>query len=227
MDDKPLILIIEDDVDVVGLISRSFEKAGFGIMTAHYASEGIRLAETFQPKAIILDLILARLCGFEVLSRLKQSNRTCTIPVLIISGVSDLSSKMKAFEMGVDDYILKPFSTKEVLFRLKSVLRRYQPVVQELVAGDLVVEPVALHARIKGRSIDLSLMEFKMLCILMSKKGEIIQREEIHHAIWGKDHTADIRCVDTYIYRVRKKLGEYSGMIKNVRATGYLFQHNG
>lgn len=103
------------------------------------------------------------------------------------------------------------------------MLRRYQPVVGSLSAGDLVVDPFALRVRVKGRPLDLALIEFKLLCVLMSRPGEIIAREELLETVWGKDAGVDIRSVDTYVYRVRTKLGDQGAMMQTVRGHGYVF----
>ena len=224
-DADSLVLIIEDEEDVAELVGNLLGKACFKTAIASSAWKGIQMAEELQPKVIILDLMLSRLDGFEVLKRLKETPRTSSIPVMILTGKADQSSRIRALELGADDYITKPFNNRELLLRLKAVMRRYQPVVGSLTAGDLEVDPIALRVKVKGLPLDLALMEFKLLCLLMSRPGEIIAREELLETVWGKDAGVDIRSVDTYVYRVRTKLGDQGAMMQTVRGRGYVFMN--
>lgn len=219
-----LVLLIEDEEDMAELVGTLLRKALFKTAIAHSAWKGIAMAEELQPKVIILDLMLSRLDGFEVLKRLKETPLTGSIPVMILTGKRDQASCIRALELGADDFITKPFNNRELVLRLKAVLRRYQPVVGFLTAGDLQVDPFALRVRVKGRPLDLALIEFKLLCVLMSRSGEIIAREELLETVWGKDAGVDIRSVDTYVYRVRTKLGDHGAMMQTVRGRGYLFR---
>ena len=219
------VLIIEDEEDVAELVGNLLGKACFKTAIAHSAWKGIQMAEELQPKVIILDLMLSRLDGFEVLKRLKETPRTSSIPVVILTGKMDQSSRIRALELGADDYITKPFNNHELILRLKAVMRRYQPVVGSLTAGDLEVDPIALRVRVKGLPLDLALIEFKLLCVLMSRPGEIIAREELLETVWGKDAGVDIRSVDTYVYRVRTKLGDQGAMMQTVRGRGYVLRN--
>lgn len=223
-DASSAVLVIEDDEDVAQLVAGVLERSKFKASVADGAWKGIRMAEEIQPQAIILDLKLPRLDGFEVLKRLKGAPRTNFIPVIILTANADQKSRIKALEMGADDYVNKPFSNRELVLRIKAVLRRYQPVVSSLSAGDLKVDPIALNARVKGRPLDLALIEFKLLCVFMARPGEIFSREELLGTVWGKDAEVDIRSVDTYVYRVRTKLAEMGSMMKTVRGRGYVFQ---
>ena len=219
-----LVLVIEDEEDLAQFLGTVLEKARFRAEIASSAWKGIKMAEELQPQVIILDLMLARLDGFEVLKRLKETPLTGNIPVVILTGKTDQSSRIRALELGADDFITKPFHNRELVLRLKTVLRRYHPVVEALSVGGLVVDPIALRARIKGRPLDLALIEFKLLCVLMSRPGIIISRQELLETVWGKDAVVDLRSVDTYVYRVRTKLGELGSMMQTVRGRGYVFQ---
>lgn len=223
-DNGSLVLVIEDDEDLAEFLGRIVRKAGFNAAISHSALKGIQMAEELQPKVIILDLLLARLDGFEVMKRLKEAPRTSLIPIIILTGKVDQSSRIRALELGADDYITKPFNKTELILRMKSVMRRYKPIVESLSCGELTVDPMGLRAEVKGRRLDLALIEFKILCVLMSRPGEIIDREELFEIVWGKNAEIDIRSVDTYVYRVRKKLGDFGAMMKTVRGRGYVFE---
>ena len=223
-DPDSLVLVIDGEEDAAEQIGGLIRKAGYRTRISHSAWSGIRMADELRPLAIILDLMLSRLDGFEVLKRLKETPRTSNIPVIILSAKADQSSCIRALEMGADDYMTKPFDNRELVLRLKAVMRRHQPVVQSLSAGDLELDPIAMRARIKGRPVELALIEFKLLSVLMTRPGKIIPREEMLEIVWGKETGVDIRSVDTYVYRVRTKLGEMGSMMKTVRGRGYVFQ---
>lgn len=219
------VLVIDGEEDAAEQIGGLIRKAGYKTLISHSAWRGIRMADKLQPQAIILELKLSRLDGFEVLKRLKETPRTGNIPVIILSGTSDQATRLRALEMGADDYLAKPFDKRELVLRLKAVMRRHQPVVQSLSVGDLELDPIAMRARIKGRPVELALIEFKLLSVLMTRPGQIIPREEMLEIVWGKETGVDIRSVDTYVYRVRSKLGEVGSMMKTVRGRGYVFQN--
>jgi len=219
-----LVLVIEGEEDAAELVGRILRKASLKAAVSYSAWRGIKMADELQPQAIILDLKLSRLDGFEVLKRLKETPRTGNIPIIILSGTSDHDSRIRALEMGADDFIAKPFNNRELVLRLKAVMRRYQPVVQSLSAGDLELDPIGMRAWVRGRPVELALIEFKMLSVLMARPGKIIPREELLEIVWGKNTEVDIRSVDTYVYRVRSKLGEIGSMMKTVRGRGYVFQ---
>jgi DNA-binding response OmpR family regulator len=227
--ERPLVLVIEpagggeDFKHVSSLISEE----SFQILTAHSAERGIELAETRQPKAIILDLMADRLDGYEVLEHLGKTSSTQPIPIIVLVAKNDHKSCIKALELGADDYITRPFKSRELTLRLMTSLsgpRRSRMNAAFLSAGDLEVDPIAFIVSIKGRRVDLALMEFKMLCLLMSRPGEVFSREELLKAVWGADADVDIRSVDTYVYRVRSRLGDCGEMIQTVRGRGYHFQ---
>ena len=222
--DGTLVLVIEEEVDVTQLVCHVIMQEQFKPVTAHSAERGIQIAEQEQPKAIILDLMLGDLDGLEVLKRLKENPRTRAIPIIVLDVKSDRSSCIKALELGAEDYISHPFSNRELALRLRSALRRSRIALSFLTAGDLEVDPIALRVSIKGRPVDLSLLEFKLLCVLMSRPGNIIPREELLHAVWGNNPQVESRSVDTYVYRVRNKLGGQGGMMTTVRGRGYMFQ---
>jgi len=227
--ERPLVLVIEagergdDACHASSIISQEY----FQILTAHSAERGIELAEMQQPKAIILNLMGDSFDGYEVLKCLRETSFTCSIPVIVLVAKNDPESCIKALELGADDYITRPLKSRELTLRLKTSLsgpRRSRMNSAFLSAGDLEVDPIAFIVSIKGRRVDLALMEFKMLCLLMSRPGEVISRGELLKAVWGADADVDIRSVDTYVYRVRTRLGDCGAMLQTARGRGYLFQ---
>jgi two-component system alkaline phosphatase synthesis response regulator PhoP len=227
--ERPLVLVIEaggggDDAHYASAI---ISQESFQILTTHSVERGIELAEMHQPKAIILDLNEDALDGYGALKLLRETSSTCLIPVIVLVAKNDHESCIKALDLGADDYISRPLKSRELTLRLKTSLsgpRRWRMNSAFLSAGDLEVDPIAFTVSIKGRRVDLALMEFKMLCLLMSRPGEVISRGELLKAVWGADADVDIRSVDTYVYRVRTRLGDCGAMLQTARGQGYLFQ---
>jgi len=220
---KETILVVEDEEDVAELVCLALGRANFETLVASSGYEGVCLSSEKRPTAIILDIMLSRMDGFEVIKRLKTDPRTSDIPVIILSAKTELESRIHGFELGADDYIPKPFSPHELVLRLRAVLRRRHTLMEALVAGPLIVDPIALKVTLNGRSLDLSLLEFKLLSVLMSRAGDILSREELLRAVWGDDASVTKRAVDTNIYRLREKLKDSGDMMKTVRGLGYLF----
>ena len=220
---KETILVVEDEEDVAELVCLALERANFETLVASSGYEGVCLSSEKRPTAIILDIMLSRMDGFEVIKRLKTDPRTSDIPVIFLSAKTELESRIHGFQLGADDYIPKPFSPHELILRLRAVLRRRHTLMEALVAGPLIVDPIALKVTLNGRSLDLSLLEFKLLSVLMSRAGDILSREELLRAVWGDDASVTKRAVDTNIYRLREKLKDSGDMMKTVRGLGYLF----
>jgi two-component system phosphate regulon response regulator PhoB len=220
---KETILVVEDEKDVAELVCLALGRANFETLVASSGYEGVCLSGEKRPTAIILDIMLSRMDGFEVIKRLKADPRTSDIPVIILSAKTELESRIHGFELGADDYIPKPFSPHELVLRLRAVLRRRNTLMEVLVAGPLIVDPIALKVTLNGRSLDLSLLEFKLLSVLMCRAGDILSREELLRAVWGDDASVTKRVVDTNIYRLREKLKDSGDMMKTVRCLGYLF----
>ena len=222
-DKKSTILVVEDEADISELICQTLSRANYDVLQAANGYEGLRLAAQQRPEAVIIDLMLARLGGFEVIKRLKKEALTSDIMIMILSAKTELESRIHGFELGVDDYMTKPFSPRELVLRLQSVLRRRHPVMETLVAGDLILDPMALKVTLNGNFLDLSLIEFKLLSVLMSKSGDTLSREELLAEVWGQGASVSKRAVDTNIYRLREKLEDHGGMMRTVRGIGYSF----
>ena len=223
---KSTVLVIEDEVDISELICQTLSRANYDVLQAANGYEGLQLAAQQRPEAVIIDLMLARMGGFEVVKRLKGDALTSDILIMILSAKTELESRIHGFELGVDDYMTKPFSPRELVLRLQSVLRRRHPVMDTLVAGDLILDPMALKVTLHGHFLDLSLIEFKLLSLLMAKAGDTLSREELLSEIWGREASVSKRAVDTNIYRLREKLEDHGGMMRTVRGVGYTFSNS-
>lgn len=219
------ILVIEDEEDVSDLIRYHLKKAKLRVIVAADGVEGLSLAVAECPDAIILDIMLPRLNGFEVAKKLKANERTADIPLLILSAKGESESRIKGLELGADDYLPKPFSPRELLLRIQSLLKRARPAVApELAAsGPFILDRTTLKVMLDGQRIDLTSTEFRLLSLLIGKAGAIQTRDELLHEVWGYRSTVDTRTVDTHMRRLREKLGLYSAYLETIRGEGYRF----
>ena len=219
------ILLIEDEEDVSDLIRYHLKKSKYRVISAADGLEGLRLASEERPDAVILDVMLPRLNGFEVAKRMKVDPSTASIPLLILSAKGESEHRIKGLELGADDYLAKPFSPKELLLRIKALLRRRQASVAEevLVVGPFTVDRTSLKVTVEGRRLDLTSTEFKLLSLLIGKEGFIQSREELLQEVWGYRNSVDTRTVDTHMRRLREKLGEHSPHLETIRGEGYRF----
>jgi two-component system phosphate regulon response regulator PhoB len=219
------ILVIEDEEDVTDLVRYHLKKAKFRVISAKDGAEGLDLAGTERPDAIILDIMLPRLNGFEVAKRLRAEESTRSIPLLILSAKGESESRIKGLELGADDYLPKPFSPRELVLRIQSLLRRSAPpsVADDSSAGPFVLDRTTLKVTMEGKRLDLTSTEFKLLSLLIGKAGVIQSREDLLAEVWGYKSTVDTRTVDTHMRRLREKLSDHSACLETVRGEGYRF----
>jgi two-component system phosphate regulon response regulator PhoB len=219
------ILVIEDEEDVTDLIRYHLKKAGYRVLVAGDGAAGLDVAMAEHPDAIILDLMLPRLNGLEVAKRLRAQERTSSTPLLILSAKGETESRIKGLELGADDYLPKPFSPKELVLRIKALLRRSAVAVATEItsAGPFVLDRTALKVTLEGRRLDLTSTEFKLLSLLIGKVGTIQSREDLLDEVWGYKNTVDTRTVDTHMRRLREKLGDHSACLETIRGEGYRF----
>jgi two-component system phosphate regulon response regulator PhoB len=219
------ILVIEDEEDVADLVRYHLRKAKYRVLLAADGAEGAELAASEKPDAIVLDIMLPKLNGFEVTKRLRADERTAGIPLLILSAKGETENRIKGLELGADDYLPKPFSPKELLLRLQALLRRKAaPVAGENVdAGPFSLDRNSLKVTLDGDRIDLTSTEFKLLSLLIGKAGTIQSREDLLGEVWGYRNTVDTRTVDTHMRRLREKLGDHASCLETVRGEGYRF----
>jgi two-component system phosphate regulon response regulator PhoB len=222
---KRRLLIVEDDPDVLDILSNTFRKSGeFEIVTASDGMEGMRLARDQTPDALILDLMLPGMTGLEVCRILKSDVTTRGLPILILTAKADEFDRINGFELGADDYITKPFSPREVLLRVKAVMRRSQampPVETDLKAGPITLDRSRHFVALDGKPLRLTTTEFKLLAALMESRGRVLGRTRLLNEVWGYESPFNTRTVDTHIRRLRDKLGKVSAQIQTIRGFGY------
>lgn len=220
------VLIIEDEKDLAELLAFNLEKEGYSATSAHDGKLGVELASTELPDLILLDLMLPGMLGTEVCKMLRKDQRTAQVPIIMITAKGDEIDRVVGFEVGADDYIVKPFSMREVILRVKAVMRRFeheldQPAPDILVVGGIIIDKQRHTVTSAGSEIELTSTEFKLLLHLAEKKGHLQSREQLLQKVWGYNSTADTRTVDTHVTRLRGKLGTPGDIIKTVRGFGY------
>lgn len=221
---KKTIALIEDEPDIMELISIHVAKAGYSVKEFTNGSDFLRYLEKNRPDLVILDLMLPDIDGLEICKMIRKKENKADIPIIMLTAKSEEMDKVVGLEIGADDYITKPFSTKELLARIKAVLRRHEPQREEKkieVGGILTVDLSKFEVLVKGKRVELTATEFKILELLCSKKGWVFSREKILDHLWGVEKAVIDRTVDVHIRHLREKIGEAARFIKNIRGVGY------
>jgi two-component system alkaline phosphatase synthesis response regulator PhoP len=223
---KTKILIIEDDRDIAKLLKYNVEKEGHHALVAQDGEEGVALFRREKPRLVMLDLMLPKVDGLEVCRMIRADDKK--IPILMLTAKSSEVDKIVGLEMGADDYVTKPFSVREVMTRVKTLLRRTGGDAAPegmLSAGVLEMDPARYEVRLSGKPVDITGREFELLKILWIARGKVLSRDEILERVWGIDKAADIdtRTVDQHMARLRAKLGPEKKRLKTVKGVGYRF----
>ena len=219
------ILIVEDEEDIAGLIAHHMQGAGFNIMVAYNGAAAFKEISKQLPDLILLDLMLPDIDGIEVCKMLKQKPGTRDIPIIMVTAKAEEVDRIVGLELGADDYVVKPFNTRELVLRVKGVLKRIKAPVEEQKAlshGELTLDMDAHRVTLQGREIELTLTEFKLLRELLLNKGRVRSREVLLNNVWGYTFEGYDRTVDTHVQRLRRKLKDYGEIIETVRGIGYM-----
>lgn len=217
------ILVVEDDAEIREVMRGYLEEYGFGVVTASDGEQALTCAQA-GVSLIVLDLGLPGLDGFEVLRRLRVAS---TVPIIIVSARADGTDRVAGLELGADDYLVKPFLPRELVARVKALLRRASlPAVQNVTAGALVIDEVARKITLDGQEIHLTPREYELLRILARSPGRTFSRDELLDRVWGEEYAGDTRRVDLHISNLRNKLGRGSrpAPIHSVWGVGYRFE---
>lgn len=218
------ILIIEDERDLAELLAFNLRQAGYATELAHDGAAGLALALALPPDLIVLDLMLPGLLGTEVCRRLRQERTTTGVPVLMLTARGEESDRVAGFEVGADDYVVKPFSVREVVLRVGALLRRVGDAVPRgtlLQIGSLAIDTDRHVVAVSGNAVELTTIEYKLLLMLVERCGRVQTREGLLQEVWGYNYAGDTRTVDTHITRLRTKLGVAGALIQTVRGFGY------
>ena len=219
------ILVIDDEKDLIKLIDLHLSKEGYLVIGAKNGIEGLDIALKHKPDLIMLDLMMPKLDGLEVCKRLKSATETSRIPVVMLTAKAQETDKVIGLELGADDYITKPFSPRELVARVKAVLRRSEPakLKDALTVGDITISYAGRTVEVKNKKIDLTQTEFNLLWHLINRPGRVICRDDLITAGRGDDAMVIDRTIDVHIASLRKKLGKSGSVIETVRGVGYKF----
>ncbi|WCJ59943.1 response regulator transcription factor [Fontisphaera persica] len=223
---KPKILVVDDEPDAVELIEFNLKGAGFDVISADDGAEAVQKARTAQPNLIILDVMLPEMDGMEVCKTLRRDPATAKIPIIMLTAKAAEIDRVLGLELGADDYVTKPFSPRELVLRVKNMLRRGQPTEEkqeQIRAGDLVIDIPRHQVTVKGKKVDLTATEFRLLTVLAQRRGRVQSRDQLLQDVWEYDNLIDTRTVDTHMRRLREKLGPAARYLDTIRGVGYRF----
>jgi two-component system phosphate regulon response regulator PhoB len=217
------VLVVDDEEDVVSMLRSNLERAGYAVNAALDGPSALDRARE-HPDLILLDVMLPGLTGFEVLRQLKKEMSTALIPVILLTARAAEADRVSGLELGADDYVAKPFSPRELILRIQSILRRTNAAGKSerpRQAGLIAFDEARHQITIRGRGVDLTVVEFKILRVLLEKLGRVFSREQLIAQVWGEEAEIDHRTIDTHIRRLREKLGPAAEQLQTVRGFGY------
>lgn len=216
------VLIVDDDLDILRLVSYNLTKAGFEATTAENGRKALELVQKQPPDLIILDLMLPDVDGMEVCRTLRSHDTSRRIPIIMLTARSEEIDRVVGFELGADDYVMKPFSPRELVLRVKSILRRMDTGRTEMLRlGDIQLYPDRRQCFVGKQQISLTVKEFDLLYDLMRARGNVLTREGLMDHVWGYHGEATSRTLDTHVRRLREKLGSEGARVETVRGVGY------
>ena len=217
------ILIVEDENDIRQNLAFSLKREGFNIIEAADGEQALAAAMSKKPDIILLDLMIPKIDGLSVCKRLQAAPETENIPVIMLTAKCEEIDRIVGLELGAADYIVKPFSLREVALRIKAVLKRRVEVRPEQVlrCDEIVLDPSSHRATVAGDPLDLTITEFKLLQDLLQHAGHVRSREQLLDSVWDYSFEGFARTVDSHIKRLRAKLGDYGSLIETVRGIGY------
>ena len=218
-------MIVEDEADLVANLEYNFEREGYLTRSATRGSQALaQLATDPLPDLVLLDVMLPDTSGIEICRQMRLSERTRRVPVMMITAKGEEIDRVVGFEVGADDYIVKPFSVRELLLRVRAVLRRFEPLAvdkTELTFGLLRIDRSAHRAWVGSEEILLTALEFRLLATLLERRGRVQSRGTLLNDVWGMDAEVTTRTVDTHVKRLRQKLGAAGEYVETLRGVGY------
>jgi two-component system OmpR family response regulator len=225
------ILIVEDDRNLAGLLKYNLGKAGYTCLHAGSGEESLDVLHRHAVSLVLLDIMLPGIDGFEVCRRIRQDVQWSDLPIIMLTAKGEEIDRVLGFELGIDDYVVKPFSPRELNLRIRAILkrdRRNRSNINEVLQSGGIEIDIGKHtASLHGRQLVLTLMEFKLLALLMKRQGQAQTREVLLSDVWDVDKSINTRTIDTHVTRLREKLGDAGRFIRTVRGLGYKFDENG
>lgn len=225
-DQKPRkILIVDDEPDVADLVAYHLRAKGYQVETVNDPTASIGAARSFLPDLLILDIMMPDLNGMQICRIIRADPRLQQVPIIFLTAKAEENDRISGFETGCDDYICKPFSTKELVLRVQSILRRVSDEApaetKHLQAGQIVLDIERHEVTLHGRPVELTATEFKLLRLLMERRGRVQTREHLLINVWNYETEIETRTVDTHVRRLREKLGSEADWIETIRGVGY------
>ncbi|HCB99561.1 MAG: response regulator [Verrucomicrobiales bacterium] len=218
------ILVVDDEPDAIELIRFNLKASGYEVLTAEDGEEALAKARKFSPDMILLDVMLPEIDGLEVCKILRRDPATASLPIIMLTAKASEIDRVLGLEFGADDYVTKPFSPRELMLRVRNLLKRKESSKEEVErfqVRDIELDVSKYEVKIMGQPIDLTPTEFKLLQILMERKGRVQSRDRLLQDVWGYDQLIDTRTVDTHVRRLREKMGEAADYVTTVRGVGY------
>jgi two-component system phosphate regulon response regulator PhoB/two-component system alkaline phosphatase synthesis response regulator PhoP len=222
-----LVAIVDDEPDLVELVTVNLKKANYEARGFTDAKAFLKFLDRRVPDLVVLDLMLPDMDGMEICKHMKNDEKLSSVPIIILSARSGETDKVLGLELGADDYVTKPFSPRELVARVKAVLRRDEGRTKPkgiAIGTTLRLDPERHEVKVYGKKVNLTTTEFKILALLASRTGRVFSRDEILDHLWGHEKAVLDRTVDVHIRHLREKLGRGSKLIKNVRGVGYKFE---
>lgn len=223
------VLVVDDEPDAVELVSFNLKAAGYEVVTADDGNEAIKRARQHTPDLVLLDVMLPEVDGLEVCKLLRRDPVTSGVPIIMLTAKAAEIDRVLGLELGADDYMTKPFSPRELVLRVKNLLKRRQAAdekLETLSIGDLFIDIPRHLVTVAKKRIDLTATEFKLLTTLATRRGRVQSREQLLRDVWEYDNIIDTRTVDTHMRRLREKLGGACRYLDTVRGVGYRFVEN-
>ena len=224
---KAKILVVDDEPEALEILGFKLKEAGYEPLFAKDGTRALQSARDDQPALIVLDLMLPEIDGLEVCKILRRDPTTAMIPILMLTARAAEMDRVVGLELGADDYVTKPFSPRELVLRIKKLLARAkaadEPIAQ-LRIGELEIDVPRHEVTIRGKGVDLTATEFKLLELLVRRRGRVQSRDRLLNDVWGYDNPIDSRTVDTHMRRLREKVGPAADYLETIRGVGYRFR---
>jgi two-component system, OmpR family, phosphate regulon response regulator PhoB len=222
---QPRVLVVEDEAALLTLLRYNLEKEGFTVAEARDGEEALLHLKEETPDAVLLDWMLPRVSGLELCRQIRRSAAWREVPIIMLTARGEETDRVRGLDSGADDYVVKPFSTSELVARLRAVIRRARPATNAEILrfGDLSLDLSAHRVSRAGQAIHLGPTEFRLLRFFLERPGRVFSREQLLDAVWGRDAEVELRTVDVHIRRLRKALNEggHKDLVRTVRAAGY------
>src|SRR5271157_5231567 len=227
------VLVIEDDKDIVELVRYNLEKDGYQVSSSAEGSTGLTQIRKAPPDLLVLDLMLPKLSGLEICKEVRRDVALNRLPILILTAKGEEADRVVGLELGADDYVTKPFSPRELVARVKALLRRADPGTpseKPIEIGGLRIDPAAYRVTRAGKAVPMSTLEFRLLYFLVTRPNRVFTRDQLLDGVWGTERFVTPRSVDVYIRRLREKVevdADHPAFLKTVRGAGYMFESEG